>query len=261
MESAAEKNTALFFDKTGYRFAGVSERQLLDARESLKREYHIANVQIAEGASYSLAMVVRFALGLSATGGKVCIVVNDSLAGQVALACARHLCNAGSDPLVIPFCVVSNASPDLRQQLSTLNSMQVRMESVESLAQLRGLLEHSHNLILGLFGGNVHATFAMDDFVKLLNDDQTPIHCLEAPYGVNVDTGALDDEPLYASSTLSLGAPFKGLFTAHDYVGRHYVCDISLTKSLYKGMGDDLTVLFSDQPVVQIFPEKKEESA
>lgn len=259
MQSSPESTPAVFYDKTGYRFSAVSKQQLLDAREALRREYGLTSIQSAEAASYSLAMVVRFALGLSATGGKVCLLVNDSLAGEVALACARHLFNAGSEPLVIPFCVVSNASEGLRHQLSILSKMQVKVETMESLPQLGASVDQAHNLIFALFGGKVTSTFAMDDLVKLLNEARTPIHCVEAPYGVNVDTGQLDDEPLYASSTLSLGAPFKGLYTADDYVGRHYVCDISLTKTLYKAMGDDLTPLFSDQPVVQIFPGKREE--
>ncbi len=259
MQSSPESAPAVFFDKTGYRFSAVSKQQLFDAREALRSDFGLTSVQSAEAASYSLAMVVRFALGLSATGGKVCIVVNDSLAGEVALACARHLYNAGSDPLVVPLCAVSNAGEGLRHQLSILSRMQVKVETIESLPQLGRSVDQAHNLIFALFGGKVASTFAMDDLIKLLNDARTPIHCLEAPYGVNADTGQLEDEALYASSTLSLGAPFKGLYTASDFVGRHYVCDISLTKSLYKAMGDDLTPLFSDQPVVQIFPDKAEE--
>ena len=249
----------VFFDKRGYRFAGVSERQLLDARELLKTEYMLDYGQIAEAASYSLAMVVRFALGLSATGGKVAVLFNDSLAGVVALACARHLCNAGSEVVLIPLCVVSNGSEVLKQQVATLTQMRVQMHVPETLGDLERHMAGSHNLLFALYGGSIASTFAADDCIRLLNEARTPIHCLEAPYGINPDTGSVEDEPLFASSTLSLGAPFKGLYHASDYVGRHYVCDISLTQELYTNMVDDLSPLFYDQPVVQIFPEKTEE--
>jgi len=260
MQSGDTGNSFLFYDKTGIHFHGVSEQQLLDARRMLITELGLSNTQITEAASYSLAMVVRFALGLSATGGKVCVVVNDSLAGHVALACARHLRNAGSETIILPFCAVSNASDDFRQQFQVLQRMGAKVVAPETISLIQSYFEQSHNLIFALYGGNSSVPFALDDFVELLNESKTPIHCIESPYGVNVDTGAIEDEALYASSTLSLGAPFKGLHSANDYVGRHYLCDISLTKSLYETMGDDLSRLFSDQPVVQIFPKKNEES-
>lgn len=260
MQSSPSPNTGFFYDKKGYHFPGVSEQQLIDARRVLTGEFGVSNLQIAEAASYSLAMVVRFALGLSASGGKVCVVFNDSLAGEVALACARHLCNAGGNVVLLPFCTLSNASDELKHQLYTLGKMDISPSTPETLDLIQGYMNHSHNLIFALYGGSVNSTFGMDEFVKLLNESQLPIHCIEAPYGVNSDTGAAEDEPLFASSTLSLGAPLKGLYTGSDYVGRHYVCDISLTSTIYRSMGEDLTPLFSDQPVVQVFPEKEDET-
>ncbi|NMC61796.1 MAG: hypothetical protein GYA55_01370 [SAR324 cluster bacterium] len=260
MQSGDTRDSFLFYDKTGIHFHGVSKQQLLDARKILITEIGLSNLQITEAASYSLAMVVRFALGLSATGGKVCLVVNDSLAGQVALACARHLRNAGSETILLPFCAVSNASDDFRQQFQVLQKMDVKVVAPETISTIETYFEQAHNLIFALYGGNISVPFAMDDFIKFLNESRIPIHCIESPFGVNVDTGFIEDEALYASSTLSLGAPFKGLHPANDYVGRHYLCDISLTKSLYETMGDDLSRLFSDQPVIQIFPEKNEGS-
>lgn len=249
----------LFHSKTGFQFSGVSEQQLLNAREALKKNYGINLLQIAEASSYSLAMVIRFALGLSAAGGKVCIITNDSLAGQVGLACVRHLCNAGSEAVVIPLSPVSTASEEFKAQLNTLNRMNVRTVSAKSIAEIGAVMENSHNVIFALYGGSISAPFQMDELVERLNEERTPIHCIEIPYGVNPDTGKAEDTPLYASSTLSLGAPLKGLYWGNEYVGRHYICDISLTAELYQSMGDNLAVLFCDQPVVQIFPSKTDE--
>lgn len=256
VESEAPETT--FYAKSGLEFRGVSSAQMRKAREDLFNSYGLNSLQICEAASYSLAMVVRFALGLSASGGKVYTLVNDSLAGQVGLACARHLLNAGGQIVAIPLSTVSQASDEFRLQLKVLEKMGAEISPVDSLETVKEFLKNSHNFIFALYGAAVTSTFSMDELIETLNDSRTPIHCIEAPYGINVDTGETEDEPLFASSTLSLGAPYRGLFRAREFVGRHYICDISLTKSLYLSMGDDLSSLFSDQPVVQIFPMKPE---
>ena len=92
-----------------------------------------------------------------------------------------------------------------------------------------------------------------ESYVKVLNECQTPVHSVDAPLGINVDSGAPGADPLYSSSTLSLGVPFVGLADGNEYVGRHYVCDISATRALYtQDSGDDLGWLFAEQPVTQI---------
>jgi hypothetical protein len=53
---------------------------------------------------------------------------------------------------------------------------------------------------------------------------------------------------------LSLGAPLKGLNPGKNYVGRHYLCDISFSHAIYQKHGGDLSGFFSDQPVIQIYP-------
>lgn len=209
-----------------------------------------------------MAMVVRFALGLSASGGKVCSVAKDNLAGYVALATIRHLVNAGAESQVLLLLDDGGASPELTRQVTALEKLGVFLPDPGNAQEMDGFtefLKSSHNIIFGL-----HSPGApVDEFVtavsELLNEERTPVHCIEAPPGLNVDDGTALPGALYASSTLSLGAPLQGLSKGKDFVGRHYVCDISFSRALYTKHGSDLTGLFSDQPVIQIFPTASEE--
>ncbi len=255
---------AQFQTKQGIQFNGVSAAQLNALRSELREEYGILPLQTIEAASYSMAMVVRFALGLSAAGGKVCAVAKDSLAGCIALATVRHLVNAGASAQVLLLVEdPTKISTELAQQALPLRKLQVPLPDLGAASEIDGFTEFlgsAHNVIFGTFA---HETVG-DEFVQglsdLLNEERTPVHCIEAPAGVNPDSGAAFITPLFASSTLSLGAPFAGLYAGREYVGRHYLCDVSASAQLYrKHQCDDLSSLFSDQPVVQIFPIEPEE--
>ena len=219
-------------------------------------ELGISRVQRIEAASYSMAMVVRYALGLSATGGKVTALVGDSLAGGVALATLRHLVNAGAEGCVLCLSPIAELSPVLREQLAPLERMNVSITHCTDAApgsSTHTTIESSHNVIVGLFEAS-ETNALLGPLVTLLNELHTPAHAIEAPLGVDPGTGAAAT-PLFASSTLSLGAPLVGLSAGGEYVGRHYLCDISATADIYRQSATaNLTSLFAEQPIVQIAP-------
>lgn len=255
---------AQFQTKQGVHFNGVSTAQLNALRNELRDEYGILPIQTIEAASYSMAMVVRFALGLSAAGGKVCAVAKDSLAGCVALATVRHLVNAGANAQVLLLVEdPTQISAELTRQVAPLKKLQVPLPDLGAVSEIDGFTEFlssAHNVIFGTFAQETIGDEFVQGLSDLLNEERTPVHCIEAPAGVDPDSGAALATPLYASSTLSLGAPFAGLYAGRDYVGRHYLCDVSASAQLYrKHQCDDLSGFFSDQPVVQILPIEPEE--
>lgn len=261
--SSSSNITESFHTKTGFQFAGLQKAAMERMRCELVESYGISHAQIVEASSYSMAMVVRFALGLSATGGAVIALVNDSLAGWVAVATARHLANAGAKVTVVtPFELTETKAktmPELSRQLAPLSVMGIDHMSWTSAKEnefFNNQIQSSHNVICGLFAAGNTVSTLEDDITTILNEAKTPVHTVEAPIGLDVDSGQPTGKPLFASSTLSLGAPYKGLYFGNDYVGRHYVCDISLTKSIYEKEGVDLTCLFAEQPVIQVFSDR-----
>jgi len=257
MEQGAPEQQLLagvhFKTKTNIAFPGVSPESRHKLHMAIA-ELGISDVQVVESASYSMAMVVRYALGLSAAGGRVCALIGNSLSGRVAAATLRHLVNAGAEGIVVSVTPRELLDRDVSHEVDILQKMGVNFEFCTSAAKgsiTQQIIEKSHNVICGLFEGVAGVAFA-DELVSLLNDHQTPIHVIEAPLGLDLMTGAKLN-PLFASSTLSLGVPLLALSSGSDCVGRHYLCDIAATAAVYKESGSaNLTSLFSEQPVLQI---------
>ncbi|RMG42819.1 MAG: hypothetical protein D6719_05350 [Candidatus Dadabacteria bacterium] len=252
----------VFLTKTEQELPGVSVESLRKAIEELAERYGILNLQIAESCSYSMAMVVRFALGLSAQDGQVCVFAADNLCGQIALATLRQLVNAGAKGLVFMCCDPDKASADTLQQLKPLKAAEVNispLSSLESASQLEDIIPSCHNVLLGLFDPIRHELEEFSPAVPVLNELSTPVHSVQCSYGVNPDTGKPCGEAIFSSSTISLGAPLQGLYYGDNYTGRHYLADISFSSAIYRTLGIEGPALFSEQPVIQIFPKKPEE--
>lgn len=253
----------LFLTKTGVKFPGFSLAGVQGLRNSLIQDYGLTPAQICEAAAYSFGMVIRSALGLSAEGGKVIALVRDGLAGWVCLATLRHLRNAGSTCTVLSLDPLSSSSPDFLLQRAPLDKMNVTFLEWKNSAQheeFKALIADSHTLLCGVAVSQKPEHSLIPAICEMCNDMRTPIHAVEAPPGINLETGKPLSHALFASSTLSLGAPISTLNPASDNVGRHYLCDISIPAELYATQGFDLTPLFSEQPVLQILPFKPEES-
>jgi NAD(P)H-hydrate repair Nnr-like enzyme with NAD(P)H-hydrate epimerase domain len=244
-----------FKTKQGLQITGLSAPQYAEMWQSLLDHYGLHPTQLVEASSYSMAMVVRYALGLTADEGKVITLAANRPAGWVALATMRHLVTAGADGIV----VLDTSDPsegELARQLFTLERLGIPVVALDDLLadDPNRFFESCHNVICGWYNRESQPTASVSRLVDMLNEASTPVHTIEAPLGMDPTTGAMGSVPLYASSTLSLGAPFSGLHAANDLVGRHYLCDISCPRELYEKYGLDITKAFAEQPVVQISP-------
>ncbi len=245
---------ALFQSKSGQQIPALPPDKMKVMWQELKA-LGVNQTQVVEAASYSMAMVVRFALGLSAAGGNVCVVAEDSLHGAVALATLRHLINAGANGAVISLTAPAAASPEFALQLLPLSKMGTLFQVSQSAADHgtnESIIAKAHNVLFGVDPNSKNSL--LSPVIELLNDANAPIHAVDAPFGVDLESGRKSTDALFASSTLSLGAPLLGLFEGRDCVGRHYVTDVSFTKEIYGPENECIGRLFSEQPVVQIFP-------
>jgi NAD(P)H-hydrate repair Nnr-like enzyme with NAD(P)H-hydrate epimerase domain len=264
MQPEALTTIPQFVTRNGQTFCGLSRASLQQLRLALHTEYGLLPCQLAEAASYSMAMVVRYALGLSAKDGRVCAIVGDHLSGHIALATLRHLVCAGATAHIV-FAIPqgSAGTPELNLQLAPLEKMGIIADlytGPQDIENLSALLSGCHNVLSGLFdlqaaqdGPEADSSY-LDPIIMALNEHRIPVHSLEAPLGIDVDSGLARSPALFSSSTLSLAAPLIGLASAANYVGRHYLCDLSVAAELYQAFGANLAPLFSEQPVVQILP-------
>jgi NAD(P)H-hydrate repair Nnr-like enzyme with NAD(P)H-hydrate epimerase domain len=255
--SSSVAGAALFRTESGHTFPGVSSGTFNSLLSELTESYGINSAQICEAVSYSMAMIIRVALGLSAEGANVGALVSDSLSGWCSLATIRHLANAGTKCHVIIVNKPSPGSETFQLQLKPLEKMKIDIAYWTTPEQTKDFVERIgsyHNILCGLYDQNQPENDFIKSICNTLNELQTPVHCIQAPAGLDVDSGERRSVPLFASSTLSLGIPLIGLQKGRDFTGRHYICDISLSRELYQKANTDLTSLFAEQPVVQIFP-------
>ncbi len=182
---------------------GVSLSELRDSIEKVQTNYGIASIQSMEAAAYSFAMVVRFALGLSAEGGLICAVVREGLPGAIVLACLRHLTNAGAEGVVLVLKDSSDFNPDgaFAKSLQTIEAVGVKVEHLTSPEQIEvanGVFSNCHNILFGLASLDEEKEHPLSDkVVEALNEQSTPVHCVLKPHGIP------KGELLFASSTLS----------------------------------------------------------
>jgi NAD(P)H-hydrate repair Nnr-like enzyme with NAD(P)H-hydrate epimerase domain len=241
----------------GQEFSGLPLESCASSRAKLSAEWGISETQVVESASFSLAMVIRVALGLSASAGQVAAIVTDCLSGRIVLSALRQLSNAGAT--VIPI-FIDNPSEFSEEMLGALTPLRIAgadelyWETRTEDAEFKELFKNCHNVILGTMSPGAPLHQSLPIISEMLNEMQTPVHCLEFPPGIDPDTGDKVISPLFASSTLCLGLPLQGLEAAAEYAGRIYTCDISLPLSFYKDYLGDGQPLFCEQPVIQVLP-------
>jgi hypothetical protein len=246
--------TTLFKTQTGHTVPVCSLSQWQAALSDLTRLDAIQHIQIIEGCGFSFAMVVRFALGLSADGGVVTLFVTDTFYGWIALACARHLLNAGGTVRIVLVgteCLSSFESGCLLPALEQRGAS-VRPWVGDSLeSEIRELIDGSHNVLFGAADAAPPQSPWLKQLGHYLNDSAVPVHTVGAPLGVTL-SHPLGVDALYASSTLSLGLPLVPVTDNTDLLGRHYLADVSFSLDTYRKLGYAGPPLFAEQPVIRL---------
>lgn len=239
----------------------VSAQELLQIFAILEAQYFVSKAQVAEAAALSIAMVIRHALGLSAAQGVVGVIVKNSLAGAAALATARHLFNSGAR--ILPIVLSENTGsenaikpflPEVAFGINALESLGVKPAIVngsKGQEMVGEMVEVSHHCLLGTFDGEGDLPLAI---AGQLNESVVPLHTIMVPPGIELESGQPQKEPIMAATTVSLGVPLSATAIATDFVGRHYLCDISLPEALLKAMGYEMPPVFCEQPVLQLLP-------
>jgi NAD(P)H-hydrate repair Nnr-like enzyme with NAD(P)H-hydrate epimerase domain len=218
----------------------------------------LSAAQLVEGGGYSLALVVRSALGLTAAGGSVTVFASDSFYGWVSLAAARHLVNGGAAVVVVVPAPTTSLSTTSSQVFESLLSSllatgaQCGMWEIPTWEHVGSVVEQSHNVVFGL----ADAETSLHDYLvrvgEEMNESRVPVHAVGAPYGLRLAETHRSDSELFASSTLSLGLPLTAIAHTGDLLGRHYLADLSWNLDWYRALGLQGEALFSSQPVIRV---------
>lgn len=214
----------------------------------------ISPLQAVETAGFSMAMVLRFALGHTASGGVLSVFAADSFFGWTAVAAARHLLNAGCELRVLLPQFTTDFSPLFTQLLTPLDQRGATLYGWSSpeWGEIHGVVESSHAVLCGLADAQRVIAPFHNSFAIQMNESRVPVHCVGAPLGLSPEVTPGVGEKLFASSTLSIGVPLASLKNGSDMIGRHYLCDAGWSSNDYAQLGFTGRPFFCEQPVIQL---------
>lgn len=215
---------------------------------SLSTEYGIGLTKTTEATAYSMAMVIRYALGSFAADGNVSALIGSKFTGAIAAATLRHLHNGGAN------CQASLLVDEEDLSIETVSEVDTLIKLGIPVVRQSPDPSAIHTVICGTYSEKQDHSEIPNQLCQKLNESQITTHAIIAPPGIDITNGNRSKESIFAAATLSLGLPLTATKVSADYVGRHYLNDISMPQTLYKGFGLADSALFSEQPVIRIYP-------
>ncbi len=214
--------------------------------------YGIELVQMMENAGRNLALLAKRLLDGDIVDRPIVILAGRGNNGGGGLVAARHLLNWGAWVQVLLTHRPEEFSGVPAQQLAILQKMDLPLAWAEDGWEL----PPTDLVIDALIGyglvGNPHGGAA--NLIQLANSSVAPILSLDAPSGLDTDSGTVYTPHINATATLTLALPKTGLIhsAAQSAVGQLYMADISVPPSLYEHLGLDVPSLFAKDTIVRL---------
>jgi NAD(P)H-hydrate epimerase len=231
----------------------LTREQMREVDRLMIQEFDIQLLQMMENAGLALAELARLHLGGSVRGRRVVVFAGRGNNGGGGLAAARRLSCWGADVQVI----LSGAAEEVWDvpalQLGILERMGVPVRRFD------GELPPHEIIIDAVIGYSLAGSprGAARDLIEAANASPSPAISLDAPSGLDVDSGEAPGEAVRAAATLTLALPKVGLLEseAHRYVGQLYLADISVPHAVYSRLGLRVMPPFAEGPLVRIIIE------
>lgn len=229
----------------------LSPAQMVEVDRLMIEDYGILLLQMMENAGRNLADLAQAWLGGQVIERAVLVLAGRGHNGGGGLAAARHLANRGADVQVMTAHPLDAFTGVPGQQLAALLAMGVSVTPLEEGWELPG----ADLLLDALIGyglqGDPRGTTA--DLIRLANSHHAPILSLDAPTGVDLESGIPYQPAIRAAATLTLALPKQGLLLAPaEVVGELYLADISVPPELYAGLGIALDPIFRAGPLLRV---------
>lgn len=229
----------------------ISVEQMKKVEQSMIENYGISRIQMMENAGLNLAMLAREKFLYKNLREKKVVVVagTDQHAGCVLVA-ARRLSNWGVKVSILLSDTKGKFTAETIAQFSICQKMKIPF--VDSITKpdliIEGILDSG-------FTGDPKENAAK--VIEQINGSSAPVLCLEAPSGLDLDTGNHGKPTVKAKATLALGIPKVGMFKlmATKFTGELFLADISVPPELYKSIQLETTPFvnaFSESTLVKI---------
>jgi NAD(P)H-hydrate epimerase len=234
----------------------VTGAQMREVDRLMVEEYGITLLQMMENAGRALAEEAREMVGGDLRDQRVVTLAGAGGNGGGGLAAARRLHNCGADVSVFLADVAAKMGKAPSHQLHALNSIGVPVEVWDPSKHSTSTLHGANLIIDALVGYSLQGALRgrAASMARAANDSATPVLALDLPSGLDSDSGAAGDPTVRAARTVTLALPKAGLMvaSAHPYVGRLYVADISVPNAVYQRIGLSVGAIFSRGDIVAI---------
>lgn len=207
-------------------------------------DYGIPGIVLMENASRGLAEVAKKMLGES-KGRRVVIVAGTGNNAGDGFALARHLHNAGFEPVVLLAGDESRISGDAGTNLQIIKRMNLNIKVLsndgQGLVMLIEELKQAHLIVDAVFGtglsGKVGGFYR--NVIEQINAGDQPVLAVDIPSGLDCDTGQPLGLAVKASTTVTFVANKQGFDNpqAGQYTGTVIVADIGAPRVLVTRIG------------------------
>lgn len=179
--------------------------------------------------------------------------------GGGGLVAARHLMDRGKDVRIILANDYSAFKETPKKQYLILAKItkNIFIYNKKNKNTIKNMIKNSDLVLDCLLGyslkGNPQGN--EKELINLANESKKPIIALDAPSGLDLDSGIAHKPCIKAKATMTLALPKKGFLNrkSKKYVGDLYLAGISVPAKLYEEIGIDVDKnLFSKGAITKI---------
>lgn len=225
----------------------LTTQQMIEVDRLMIDVFGIELIQMMENAGHNLSVFTSRYLGNTLSHKNIGILCGRGNNGGGGMVSARHLHNHGADVHVIKLPGKLKSIP--AKQWRILENLGLQHEPGYDLKQADIIID----ALIG-YGLKDDPLPEVKLWIEKINSSGKPVIALDAPTGLNTNTGSASKTLVRADATLTLALPKVGLLneTARPFVGELYLADISVPPGLYRKMGIDVGNIFEKDSLIKV---------
>jgi len=218
------------------RLATAAEMRRMDERA--EKEFGLSRLLLMENAGLSVVLAMERKFG-TLEGKRVVLFCGRGGNGGDGFCAARHLVSHGASIAVGLIWSGEDLKGEARTNWEILDKMAMTPREIKADSDLnwvRAACAAADLIVDALLGtgSRLPISGTMEQVVRAINESGKPVVAVDAPSGLDVDTGAVEGACIRADLTVSLGLPKLGqvLYPGALYTGKLVVADLTLPVSL-----------------------------
>jgi NAD(P)H-hydrate epimerase len=227
----------------------LTTTQMIEVDRLMVEEYGISLMRMMENAGRHLAEMARRLLGGTVYDRQVVVLCGKGNNGGGGMVAARHLHNWGAVVTILLAGQAEALKEGPAHQWRTLQKIGVTITTGDDLTQADLLID----ALIG-YGLNGSPRGDSAKLIRWANAAGRPILSLDAPSGLDTNSGRPGKPCIRASTTLTLALPKSGFLApeAGPFLGELYLADIAVPPELYRVLNLEVGFLFAENSIIKV---------